>query len=192
MPAYRPAGTVGGADERLALRLSDDERDRAVALLNQAVADGRLTWVEHAERVEVVWASRTRAELEPVLADLGAGALAPAGGAVQEVSAVASKIIRAPELDRPILARSLFGAVYLDLRDAEPGMTVDVEARSFGGKIVLWVGRHATVIDECEVVLGKRKVLASAAPGSGALIRITGLTVLGHLKVLSGPWYWGW
>ena len=71
-------------------------------------------------------------------------------------------------------------------------MTVDVEARSFGGKIVLWVGRHATVIDEGEVVLGKRKVLASAAPGSGALIRITGLTVLGHLKVLSGPWYWGW
>ncbi|HWE89223.1 MAG TPA: DUF1707 domain-containing protein [Pseudonocardiaceae bacterium] len=196
--ATLPQPSASGADGPggLALRLSDGEREHAVGLLNQAVADGRLTWVEHAERVESVWSARTRGELTPVLADLGATSaarsapLASLTGA-QEVSATLSKIIRQPDLTRPIVARSLFGAVYLDLRDAEPGAELRVDVQSFGGKVVLWVGDDATVIDEGEVVLGKRKVLASAPAGSGAMIRITGRSVLGHLKVLSGPHHWG-
>lgn len=191
--ATLPQGLVGGAGspDELALRLSDGDREQAVALLNQAVADGRLTWTEHTERVEGAWSSRTRAELAPFLADLGATSVASVGGAAQEVSAIASKIIRVPNLDRPILARSLFGAVYLDLRDAEPGAQLRVDVRSFGGKVVLWVGSDATVIDEGRVVLGKRKVLVSAPAGAGATIRITGRSVLGHMKVLRGPYDWG-
>lgn len=165
-------------------RLSDAERERAVALINDAVADGRLTWTEHAERVELAWSVRTSDELAPALADLGRAA--PSGGP-QQVVATLSKIIRRPEPGRSIRARSLFGAVYLDLTDAVPGQEVRVEASSFCGKVVLTVGASARVIDEGEAVLGKRKVLAGppSEPG-GPVIRITGRSTLGHLRV-AGP-----
>jgi hypothetical protein len=171
------------------LRLSDVERERAVAVFNDAVADGRLTWPEHAERVELVWTLRTRDQLAPYLADLGVvgASVIGAGREPQRVVARASKIIRKAERGRRVEARSLFGAVYVDLTDAAPGEELLVDATSFCGKVVLTVGRDATVVDEGEAVLGKRKVLASAPDSAGGpLIRITGRSTLGHLKVY-GP-----
>jgi hypothetical protein len=174
------------------LRLSDVERERAVAVFNDAVADGRLTWPEHAERVELVWTLRTRDQLAPYLADLGVVGTGVISVEPQRVVAKASKIIRKAERGRRVEARSWFGAVYVDLTDAAPGEELQVEATSFCGKVVLTVGKDATVIDEGEAVLGKRKVLA---PGSdsvdGPLIRITGRSTLGHLKVYgSGQRRW--
>ena len=52
------------------LRLSDEERDRAAAALADHYAQGRLTPEEHAERLDRVWAARTRGELLPVFRDL--------------------------------------------------------------------------------------------------------------------------
>jgi hypothetical protein len=175
------------------LRISDADREQAVVTLNDAVADGRLTWDEHAERVELALKARTRADLAPYLADLGKPAVR--GGSVgtpQRVVARGSKIIRSPEPGRRVEARSLFGAVYLKLTDAEPGSEVLVEASSFCGKVVLIVGADATVIDEGDAVLGKRKILTSAPSGEGPLIRITGRSTLGHLKVVQeGSGWWG-
>ncbi|HEY3608310.1 MAG TPA: DUF1707 domain-containing protein [Pseudonocardiaceae bacterium] len=171
------------------LRLSDVERERAVAVFNDAVADGRLTWPEHAERVELVWTLRTRDQLAPYLADLGVvgAGVVGAGREPQRVVARASKIIRKAERGRRVEARSLFGAVYVDLTDAAPGEELQVDATSFCGKVVLTVGRDATVVDEGEAVLGKRKILVSAPDAAGGpLIRITGRSTLGHLKVY-GP-----
>lgn len=175
-----------------ALRLSDNDRERAVARLNEAVSEGRLTWTEHAERVERAWAARTAEDLAPCVADLGTPEPYRAGsGAGVPVVAVLSKIVRRPELDRPIMARSLFGAVFLNLSDAQPGTEVHVEASSFCGKVVLTVGADATVIDEGVAVLAKRKIYASGSPG-GPVIRITGKSTLGHLKVLAaGQGHWG-
>lgn len=165
----------------VALRLSDGERERAVALLNEAVADGRLTWPEHAERVELAWSVRTADQLAPYLADLGPAVRARGP---QRVVARASKIIRRPEPGRRIEARSLFGAVYLDLTDAAPGEELLVQASSFCGKVVLTVSADAVVIDEGDAVLGKRKILAAVpACAGGPVIRITGRSTLGHLKV---------
>jgi hypothetical protein len=169
-------------------RLSDQDREHAVALLNEAVADGRLTWPEHAERVEVAWQARTSDQLAPAVADLARTAQR---GNPQRVVAKASKIIRKPEPGRRIEARSLFGAVYLDLTDAVDGQELLVEASSFCGKVVLTVGANATVVDEGEAVLGKRKILASAPiSGDGPLIRITGRSTLGHLKVYGEGHRW--
>jgi hypothetical protein len=173
-------------------RLSDQDREHAVALLNGAVADGRLTWQEHAERVEQAWQARTSDQLVPALADLGTDVARGARrGDPQRVVAKASKIIRKPEPGRRIEARSLFGAVYLDLTDAVDGQELLVEASSFCGKVVLTVGANATVVDEGEAVLGKRKILASAPiSGDGPLIRITGRSTLGHLKVFGEGHRW--
>lgn len=60
------------------LRLSDAERDRAAAELAEHYAQGRLTADEHGERLDRVWAARTRGELTPVFRDLPGSAYAPA------------------------------------------------------------------------------------------------------------------
>jgi hypothetical protein len=52
------------------LRIGDAERERAAAELGEHYAQGRLTTEEHAERLDRVWASRTRAELGPLFRDL--------------------------------------------------------------------------------------------------------------------------
>jgi hypothetical protein len=170
------------------MRLSDNDREQAVALLNEAVADGRLTWPEHGERVESAWTVRTRDELAPFISDLGT---IGRRNEPQRVVAKVSKIVRKPEVGRRIEAKSLFGAVFLDLTDAAPGEELLVEASSFCGKVVLTVSADATVIDEGEAVLGKRKILASAPSTSdGPLIRITGRSTLGHLKVFGEGQRW--
>lgn len=62
------------------LRIGDAEREQAAAALGEHYAQGRLTAEEHAERLDRVWAARTRADLGPVFRDLpgGDGAAAPA------------------------------------------------------------------------------------------------------------------
>ncbi|HEY0807587.1 MAG TPA: DUF1707 domain-containing protein [Pseudonocardiaceae bacterium] len=189
LPTTKPAPPLTGE-----VRLSDVDRERAVAVFNDAVADGRLSWPEHAERVELVWSLRTREQLAPYLAELGvatAGVIAPRREP-QRVVARMSKIIRKAERGRTVEARSWFGAVYVDLTDAAPGEELLVEASSFGGKVVLTVGADATVVDEGEAILGKRKILASAPEtADGPVIRITGRSTLGHLKVYgAGQGWW--
>jgi len=180
-----PMPVSGPVPPSAEVRLSDVDRERAVAVFNDAVADGRLTWPEHAERVELVWTLRTRDQLAPYLADLGV--VGVTSREPQRVVAKASKIIRKAERGRRVEARSWFGAVYVDLTDAAPGEELQVDATSFCGKVVLTVGRDATVVDEGEAVLGKRKILTSAPDAAGGpLIRITGRSTLGHLKVY-GP-----
>jgi hypothetical protein len=169
-------------------RLSDQDREAAVALLNEAVADGRLTWQEHAERVESVWSARTHDQIVPWVADLGRTLRR---GEPHRVVARASKIIRKPEPGRRIEAGSLFGALYLDLTDAAPGEEWHVEASSFCGKVVLTVGENARVVDEGDAVLGKRKILVrSPSAEGGPVIRITGRSTLGHLKVFGRGQRW--
>ncbi|XVQ13825.1 DUF1707 SHOCT-like domain-containing protein [Spirillospora sp. CA-255316] len=67
-PEPAPAGS--------ALRASDADRDRVADRLREALAEGRITPEEHAERIDVVYRAKTYAELEPVLSDLPA---APSG-----------------------------------------------------------------------------------------------------------------
>jgi hypothetical protein len=60
--SYRPAPRD--------LRASDFERDRVVALLGEAAADGRLTPDEHADRVERAYQARTLGQLAALTTDL--------------------------------------------------------------------------------------------------------------------------
>jgi hypothetical protein len=52
------------------LRMSDAEREQAAGELAEHYAQGRLTAEEHSERLDQIWAARTRAELAPVFRDL--------------------------------------------------------------------------------------------------------------------------
>jgi hypothetical protein len=52
------------------LRISDLERERAAAELAEHYTQGRLTTEEHSERLDRVWAARTRGDLLPIFRDL--------------------------------------------------------------------------------------------------------------------------
>jgi hypothetical protein len=52
------------------LRISDADREQAAADLGEHYAQGRLTTEEHRERLDQIWAARTRRELGPVFTDL--------------------------------------------------------------------------------------------------------------------------
>jgi len=58
------------ADRGAQLRIGDADRERAAAELAEHYAVGRLDQAEHAERLDRIWAARTRAELDPVFVDL--------------------------------------------------------------------------------------------------------------------------
>jgi hypothetical protein len=69
----------GGGDARYAypqdvqqrdVRVGDVERGAVVRRLERALRDGRITVVEFDERAAAAWASRTRAELDELAADL--------------------------------------------------------------------------------------------------------------------------
>ena len=63
-PPYPPR------QQRVDLRIGDAERERAASQLAEHYAVGRLTREEHSERLDRVWAAKTRAELDPVFVDL--------------------------------------------------------------------------------------------------------------------------
>lgn len=52
------------------LRIGDAERERAQTDLGEHYAAGRLDHDEFTQRLDRIWAARTRAELTPVFADL--------------------------------------------------------------------------------------------------------------------------
>ena len=52
------------------LRISDAERERAAAELAEHYTEGRLTTEEHSERLDLIWAARTRSDLLPMFRDL--------------------------------------------------------------------------------------------------------------------------
>jgi hypothetical protein len=54
------------------IRIGDAEREQVAARLNEHVGAGRLDLAEYEERVDRVYAARTRADLEAVTADLPA------------------------------------------------------------------------------------------------------------------------
>lgn len=61
------------------LRIGDAERERAQSLLGDHYAAGRLDHDEYTQRLDRIWAARTRAELDPVFVDLpGERPVAPA------------------------------------------------------------------------------------------------------------------
>jgi Domain of unknown function (DUF1707) len=65
-------------DPKQQLRVSDAEREAAADRLRAAVAEGRLTLDEGDERLAAAYAARTRAELDPLTADLPEPPAAPA------------------------------------------------------------------------------------------------------------------
>jgi hypothetical protein len=165
------------------LRASDADRDAAAAVLGGAMATGRLTSTEYAERLDAVYAAKTLGDLAPLTRDLPAGqatdAAAGAAAGRAEVAARFSKVIRSGRwvAGRRTRLTARFGALIVNLTDAVlPGREITLEVDAFCGKLIVVVPPGAHVIDEGGALFAKRAVYGRPDPGDadGPVIRLTG------------------
>jgi hypothetical protein len=182
-------------------RASDADRDRVLKLLATATSDGRLTVEEHSDLMSRTLDARTMGELVVITKDL-----APAS--VTEPAPVAAPVI-GPSTRRGLLAvfgartrkgvwqvptelraSAVFGAIELDLREAEfDGPEVVLIAHSVFGAVELTVPDWVRVEDEGHVIFGAREfsdAKGAAAPTSQrptVTVRLRGLTIFGAVEV---------
>ncbi|KNB52002.1 hypothetical protein AC230_15440 [Streptomyces caatingaensis] len=83
----KAAGPAPGPAHGPELRASDADRDRIADILREALAEGRLTADEHAERIDAAYRARTMGELEPLVRDLPAARPAAASAAADAYAA---------------------------------------------------------------------------------------------------------
>jgi hypothetical protein len=190
-PSGRP---LAYGEAGLELRASDADRDRAAGVLGGALATGRLTSAEYAERLDLVYAGKTLGDLAPLTRDLpaedGVGTgLAITGSA--QVSARFSKVIRSGRwvAGRHTRLTARFGALIVNLSDAVlPGREITLEVDAFCGKLIVVVPAGAHVIDEGGALFAKRAVYGREDQGDadGPVIRIVGDARFSKVAIFRG------
>ena len=185
------------------LRASDADRDRIADLLRDALAEGRLTADEHAERVEGVLAAKTVGELEVFIRDLPAAhqhrpapafAAAPSRptvGAIpadpdDNVVAVFSSAVRKGRwrAGRRIHAYAIFGSVEIDLSEALfEYQQVVIKAFSVFGSVEVRVPENVSLRGTGGGVLGAFEVdTLDAADADAPVVYVDGWAVLGSIE----------
>lgn len=176
------------------LRASDADRDRVAAVLGEALATGRLTSVEHADRLDAAYTAKTVGELVPLTRDLPDVARPDVPVAVerQAISAAFSKIVRKGRwvASRRTRLSARFGALVVDLSEAVlPGREITVETDAWFSKVIVRVPADAHVVDEGGSVFGKRNITAGSG-AEGPLIRVTGTSKFSKVIVTRGMDDW--
>lgn len=132
----------------MAMRASDQERERAVDMLRDAAGEGRLTFEELTDRVESALQATTRGELERLTDDLPDASAPAAPAARRELAApthrstVFGDVRRSGPWTVPEHSswKTCFGDVVLDLREAHVTAAVmNIEARTIFGDVQLLV-----------------------------------------------------
>jgi hypothetical protein len=193
----------GTAARPAELRASDAERDRIADILREALAEGRLTADEHAERVEGVLGAKTVGELEVFIRDLPAAhgrrvtpAWTPApnrptAGAIpidpdDNVVAVFSAAARKGRwrTGRRIHAYAIFGSVEIDLSEALfDHQQVVIKAISVFGDVQIRVPENVSLRGMGGGVLGNFDADAMDSPEAEApVVYVDGWAVLGNIE----------
>jgi hypothetical protein len=179
------------------LRASDADRDRAAAVLNEALAEGRLTAEEHSERLDSIYAAKTHADLVPILEDLPAAQSASAGleparaqrDRGSRIVAVFGGATRkgAWRVPRNSTVVTVFGGADIDLRDAIlPGQEITIRAVSVFGGMSVTVPPEMRVVDSGVAIFGGRDVAGDTAESAGPdvpVLRLHGVCVFGGVFV---------
>ncbi|MFG2887686.1 DUF1707 domain-containing protein [Streptomyces sp. NPDC048297] len=185
------------------LRASDADRDRVTDILRDALAEGRLTAEEHAERVEGVLHTKTVGELDTFIRDLPAAHQQAAGspytpapprptpGAIPveadaNVVAVFSSAMRRGRwrAGRRLHAYAIFGSVEIDLSEAIfEYQQVVIKAVSVFGDVQIRVPENVSLRGTGGGVLGNFEVHPLDSPESDApVVYVDGLAVLGNVE----------
>ncbi|MEU6351747.1 DUF1707 domain-containing protein [Streptomyces sp. NPDC047072] len=184
------------------LRASDADRDRIADILREALAEGRLTADEHAERVEGVLGAKTVGELDVFIRDLpaahGRGATpgySPAPNRPTDaiphdpddnVVAVFSAAVRKGRYraGRRIHAYAVFGSVEIDLSEAIfEYRQVVIKAFSVFGSVEVRVPENVSLRGTGAGVLGNFEVhtLDSTEPDA-PVVYVDGWAILGNIE----------
>lgn len=195
----------GSGDDRM--RISDADRDRAASVLGSALAEGRLSAEEHAQRLDGIFAAKTEADLLPLVGDipgavaaLGQVAAAAPGDRLEPASAAArprvvavfssasrTRLWRVPaEMD----AVSVFGDVSLDLREAAiPPGEVRIRVITVFGSATITVPPEMHVIDDGWALFGGREIAPDTGESAGPrapVLRVSGVSIFGLTTVRRG------
>ncbi|WP_067795831.1 DUF1707 SHOCT-like domain-containing protein [Actinomadura formosensis] len=183
------------------MRASDADRDEVADRLREALAEGRITAEEHAERIDAVYRAKTYADLEPVLSDLPAAeqaprprvdlrkepALAPPAPQSANLVAIFSGVERKGRwLVEPTTNVScVFGGAELDFRQAvlsQGEVTVNVTC-VFGG-VNMVVPPGVRVVGSNVAIFGGNDLPEDDTVDPDApVIRITGMLLFGGISV---------
>lgn len=166
------------------LRASDADRERVAAVLGEALADGRLTMAEHADRTSRAYAARTLGELTGLTGDLSPEEAQPILVDDRPVSVFFGRTRRGGRwvvpVKLPLLA--LFGTVELDLREAVlQRRHIVVDSMVLGGRIRLLVPDGVRVDVTGRTVLSTRDLRARPA-ADGPTIEIGGTMIFGSVR----------
>ncbi|MFC4374205.1 DUF1707 domain-containing protein [Nocardia halotolerans] len=176
------------------LRVGNPERERAIALLNDAFSAGYLEISEFEERSMVAYSARTRGELRGVLAQLPvAGQLfpdavsraapvvpVPLGVQPMEIAADWTTVRRKGVWQVParILVTGSWGTIDLNFVNAEfLGPSVDIELQVSVSTVKLMLGADHVIDTSGVDVIGWSSVKDKAGPPKrlgGQVIRLVG------------------
>ncbi|GAA2996446.1 DUF1707 SHOCT-like domain-containing protein [Streptomyces fulvorobeus] len=199
-PPAAPAGTTPAEPAPAGIRASDADRDRFADVLREAVADGRLTAEEHAERIDLVYRAKTVGELEPLVRDLPGGAGAarhsvasshaygpdvPAGPADTMVAVFSSSTRRGRwRVAGRTNAFTLFGSIEIDLTESLFGQRLSViNATSIFGNVEIRVPENISLRGSGTGFFGNFEVvtLESADPEAPVVV-VNGYSVFGNIE----------
>jgi hypothetical protein len=188
-----------GLSDDSRLRASDAERDRAASVLNGAMAEGRLTAEEHSDRLNAIYAAKTRADIVPLLDDLpgqsdaavsGAGAaVSRAGGHAKIVAILGGASRKGAWHPSPLISVvTVMGGAEIDLRDAvlPPGKEITIQTFCLMGGVQITVPPEMHVVDSGTAIMGGHEVdgdTAESLAPDAPVLRVTGLCVMGGVEI---------
>jgi hypothetical protein len=176
------------------LRASDADRERIAELLAAALADGRLSIDEHADRTERAYAARTLGELAGLTVDLVPPQHQPIQVHTSPPNALFGSERRRGRWVVPerFPVTAVCGTVELDLREALlQRRHVVIQANVLAGAVKLMVPEGVLVKLTARSVLGTRDL--RIRPGHEAdppVIEVTGTVILGSIRARTPKRRW--
>ncbi|ADB32076.1 protein of unknown function DUF1707 [Kribbella flavida DSM 17836] len=180
-----------------ARRASDNDRERAASLVQEAHGDGRLDFQELDERLTQVYAAKTEVELRAATADLVPAEPAGAAEAVIRVkhsSQVRQGAWRVPER---VVALAEHSSVKLDFTDAlvrRPEVRVDASLKHSSITIVVPAG-WVVNLDEVDLVGSSSANKTGAGAPDGVRLVVSGQAKYSSVVVRhprKRRWWWPW
>jgi len=183
------------------MRISDADRDRAASVLSNALAEGRLTPQEHADRLDAIFAAKTQADITPLISDLpntaalvrpGAGEVATRGRRTR-LLALMGGIVRkgAWHVPRDMSAITVLAGGELDFREAVlPPGEVRLRATCVLAGIEITVPPEMRVIDGAWAIMGGIEVPPDTEESKrpdAPVLRLSGVTIMGGVSVRRRP-----
>jgi Domain of unknown function (DUF1707) len=175
-------------EQDIALRVSDADRERTVAVLGEHHAAGRLTYEEFVERMDSAYEARTRVELDRLTADLPSASAPPPERERKRrwVVSIMGGANRTEEIADEHVVLDVMGGSDLDLRHARfPTGEARVTAIAIMGGSEIWVPEGARVELTGFALMGGNDNRVPPG-GDGPLVRVRAWSLMGGIDVRSG------